>query len=1296
MIANIHNENFGYSVACDGYWAAVGNPSTLRYNPLTGSITRTGSVEVFKYNISTDVHDYKATLFRPLTPTELMLLSTEYANSSSIPRTGPYWYIHTEYTGSVPMTADRDLLVDVGQYFTASEDGYGFAVDLKDTLLAVGCPYFTSRFTFTQTGSSFYYTGSGYVDLFDLSKLDIDPYAHRISPSIIGSSSVGGFLLYTASSAANQDYRYIILQTVNPSIPNDYWQSIAITDAPFAGGDVYLQTYYTTASITPLNIRVVGIIGTNPYLTTIYNPSSSSVSESFGYSVSLNDEWLAVGSPLESGSRGSVFMFRKIAGDNLSWSFVQSLIVPSEIGSGDGFGISVEVNKASSSVDAGTSSFSWSMVVGSSKPSQSRAYVYEFDGTDWNHNFTLAPDNITVYPLPFYPTKPIIYNYPNYADWFGYDVSMYEDSVMVGAPKDRVIQEFESSSYYDEGAVYFFQRCPNRGYGYQMVRKSYGNEKIMKNNMLGWAVSIRNPYAVAGIPKITTLSSSICYLKASLFQEHFCESSPEASLQGQFILYNQITSSVFDSHLSNVDWDITNIYQVKKRYLSPYRDYGWDIDICEQFIIVGSPMLISGSNTTMAFYKDVPYDSISLSVASGSAVLNWVYNPTYQEQDGFNIEKSLDGITYNNYYILSSSVSRSYTDTSVHSNATYWYRINAFNEVGVSEYSNTASIFFPPPPPSNPITLSVHSGSYLGPAILTWSYTDEAQDGFNIEKSLDGITYNPYYVLANPSSRSYTDVAVSVGNTYWYQINAYNGYGVSPYSNTASLYLPLPIPHGTVILTVTTGSLISQSMGSGSTILSWTYPDDYQSGFNIEKSSSSGPNFVNIDVLANPNSRSYTDMAAAANSTYLYRVNAYNGYGTSAYSNTGSASLSNVLYLSGSEKFYVDPTGVIRESSSFWKGCFGYYNINMTNLDVSNNLLTTCNLISASALTVLTCSHNNLTLLDMRTTPSLYHLNCGYNSLTNLYLNSGSALTYLYCNNNQLTSLNVATCSGLSFFNCDFNHITSLDVTHNDDLIILDCNYNQLSTIDLTQNHQLQIFGADYNNLTSVNLSGSHPTFFYFTAQFNKLGSYVIDFDNTNLGSCYISNNNIPILKLGPRSASIIVLDIISNHVGSTFTASSYPHLNYLYAASCSLDSLDVTTNVSLSYLSCYGNELTSLDVSNNSKMWYLDCAINDITSLDASKLSNDTRSVINVHENWNLTSFSASISASYVDVSNTNLPNGGTTGLNQLYIDLDRNGLLNGTASASGSTSPPSGPGITARANLIGKGWYIRDNAGI
>lgn len=1326
MIAKIHNQNFGWSVACDGNWAAVGNPSVLRYDPLTGSIIRTGSVEVYKYNINSDIHDLKKIIYRQTTPPEILLLSTEFTNSV-------YYYIHTEYTGSVPITADKDLLVDVGQYRTASDDGYGFAVDIKDTILAVGNPYFESIFTLIT--QSFSYTGSGCVDIYDLSKLDIDPYATRIPPTIANYSFISGIsgsALVGVSVPAWQDYRYVYFQTRNTTIPGDDWQNIIGEIVPAAGGLFFLQTNYTPTDLIPLEARVIGVVGTDPYLTTIYNPNTS-VTESFGWAVSLNNEWLAVGSPLESGSRGSVFMFRKMGEDNASWSFVQNIPLPSDIQPGDGFGSSIEVNKA-------TGSFSGSMVVGSTKLSHSRAYIYEFDGTNWNNNFTLNPDNVTVYNLPFYPVKPIIYNYPNYADWFGYDVSMYEDSVMVGAPYDRVIQEYESSSYYQEGAVYFFQRCPNRDYGYYMVRKSYGNEKIMKDNLLGWSVSIRNPYAVAGIPKINPLSSSICYLRGSLFQIHFCESSQESSLQGQFILYNENTSSVTDTSLTNIDWDITNIYQIKKRYLSPYRNYGWDIDICEQFIIVGSPMLISGSNTVMAFYREAPFGPIVLSVSSGSAVLDWTY--TYAEQDGFNIEKSTDGVTYGNIYILSNSVSRSYTDTTVSWNNTYWYRVNAFNDLGVSEYSNTSSIFFPPPPPVGPIVLSVQSGSITGPSVLSWSFTDDFQDGFNIEKSTNGIAFSNINILAVPAARTDNDAAVSIDNTYWYRVNAYNVYGTSSYSNTASIYYLIPVPSGPTVLTVTTGSVYLQSIGTGSSILSWSYTNTTETGWNIEKSSSAALGFINASTLVVPSLRAYEDSASIdANSTYWYRVQPYNGYGTGSYSNIRSASFSNILYFSGSSKFYINPIGTIVETGSLWKSVSGYKNINLTNLNVSSNSLDTLTLISASALTWLSCSNNNLTSLDLNTNPAVNRLYCQNNSLT--YINTGNCNLYqFYCYNNQLPSLDVTQCIQLHDFYCQLNQLTSLDVTQCTTLEGFLCNNNLLTSLDLSQNTVIDGINFSYNQLsyidvstigflrqidgshnllTGSNFSGLHPRLYSITLINNLLPSINLESCNT-IGTLLLERNLLTDFEhIGPSSQSLVAIGFGSNPFTSSFVDMTlYPSASYLYGYGANISSsAKLLASSSYQYLSIYGNAFPTLDLQNTpstSSLISLDVSINtQLTSLNTSYCV--SMSALVCHQNYalgnNLVLSGSALTFLFCsDSSITNLILSGspnlttvwaqhnqvtTSSINQLYIDLDTFGLSNGDIRLSGSLmAPPTGAGITARTNLVGKGWTIDDASGI
>jgi len=592
MIASISNQNFGWSVSSYDVWAAVGNPDPFRYSYIN-QVLRTGSVEVFKYNINTDEHDLISIVTRPLLSTEQILLSTEASNSFSIGPdgpTGPDYYLHTEYTGSIPYTADKDLLIDAGNYNFSIEDGYGFSVDIKDTILAIGNPYFTNLFVFEN--QNIYISGSGYVDLFDLSILAIDPYATLYPPIIINSGSLNGHEYVNVNVPPNQNYSAVILQTKPSGSPDSEYENIVSGVTSNSGGIINLQTGFP--SFIGLDVRVIGIVGTNAYLTSIFPPNTGSseliLTASFGYSISLNDEWLAVGSPYESGSTGNVYMYRMVDNNVLSWSFVQTLPVPSNINNGDNFGFDVRLNKA-------TSSFSWSLVVGSLKATSSNAYVYQFDGTEWNNTFTLYPDSSSVYPVPFYSTVPIVNNYPNTSDLFGKSVSIYGTSIMVGAPTDRIIQEYSSSAQYRQGAVYFFEQCSNANYGYYLARKSYGNEIIMNNNFLGWSVSIYGNYAVAGIPKIDFMSSSVCYLRGSLFQENYCDNDIETTLCGQYALYNKATGSIPDT--TDVDWDITNIYQIKKQILSPYRVMGYDSSVSQQFIVVGSPMLMTSGSTVM-------------------------------------------------------------------------------------------------------------------------------------------------------------------------------------------------------------------------------------------------------------------------------------------------------------------------------------------------------------------------------------------------------------------------------------------------------------------------------------------------------------------------------------------------------------------------------------------------------------------------------------------------------------------------------------------------------------------------
>jgi len=93
--------------------------------------------------------------------------------------------------------------------------------------------------------------------------------------------------------------------------------------------------------------------------------------------------------------------------------------------------------------------------------------------------------------------------------------------------------------------------------------------------------------------------------------------------------------------------------------------------------------------------------------------------------------------------------------------------------------------------------------------------------------------------------------------------------------------------------------------------------------------------------------------------------------------------------------------------------------IALTQLWISNNLLTTFDVSNNTALDQLSCGGNQLTSLDVSANTALTVLWCFDNQLTTLDVSSNTALTQLACNNNQLTSLTLGTGIDLNNLNLD-------------------------------------------------------------------------------------------------------------------------------------------------------------------------------------------------------------------------------------------------------------------------------------
>ena len=105
---------------------------------------------------------------------------------------------------------------------------------------------------------------------------------------------------------------------------------------------------------------------------------------------------------------------------------------------------------------------------------------------------------------------------------------------------------------------------------------------------MGWSVDMFGTNAVSGIPKVNVQSMDSCYIEGTLNQLHYCNADFQSIVNGQAMLIQKNTGSGA--------WGITNVYQRKKKFLSPYRDYGFDVAIADNSMVVGAPMLLVDKN----------------------------------------------------------------------------------------------------------------------------------------------------------------------------------------------------------------------------------------------------------------------------------------------------------------------------------------------------------------------------------------------------------------------------------------------------------------------------------------------------------------------------------------------------------------------------------------------------------------------------------------------------------------------------------------------------------------------------
>jgi hypothetical protein len=192
-----------------------------------------------------------------------------------------------------------------------------------------------------------------------------------------------------------------------------------------------------------------------------------------------------------------------------------------------------------------------------------------------------------------------------------------------------------------------------------------------------------------------------------------------------------------------------------------------------------------------------------------------------------------------------------------------------------------------PPPPAAPSLLAASiSGASV---VLTWQDNSSNETAFYVERC-EGAGCISFTGLGGSSANvpTFTDSSVTSGITYRYRVVAYNAGGYSSYSNIATI----GGTGGSPASLAAPSNLVGQVLSRSQINLPWTNNNQKQVGVKIERCQGSNcTNFVQLAAVLGT-ATTYTNSGLAANTTYRYRVRAYNASGNSPYSNIARATTS--------------------------------------------------------------------------------------------------------------------------------------------------------------------------------------------------------------------------------------------------------------------------------------------------------------------------------------------------------------------------------------------------------------------
>lgn len=340
---------------------------------------------------------------------------------------------------------------------------------------------------------------------------------------------------------------------------------------------------------------------------------TGSAKEQYGKSVSITNNYLAVGAPNALSGRGAVYLYQYVD-STCKYSLVAKLSSsistdPDQIR----FGYSVCLDKHDEN----------KLIVGSDQLSGGKVFLFTKRSNDWTLSQRFANItgsdylNIQGLDFPLFPSGSLASSQKN--GKFGYSVSIYNDVIVIGSPTALTYYEYSGSQVVRQrGAAYVYKnnQCPTGSANYTLLEKSYGDTQTFKDNLYGYSVATFDNKVLIGSPKQYFPFGSL-YESASInYYDKFLSDSDfgESSYCGQSLLYLVTGSSLLEL--------TTTPISKRKDYASPYNSFGSSVAISGDNIVIGAPIPLNDD-----LYAASPLITESGSASDGGYSNTSSYNP---------------------------------------------------------------------------------------------------------------------------------------------------------------------------------------------------------------------------------------------------------------------------------------------------------------------------------------------------------------------------------------------------------------------------------------------------------------------------------------------------------------------------------------------------------------------------------------------------------------------------------------------------------------------------------------------